>query len=304
MNQNKTSYLRAHCKLLLFAACFIISCDTDPTPEGGRSAQFDTAPQRFNIQEGIINEASGLVASANMGGSLWTHQDSGQPASLYLISADGKSIKEYGIPGAANHDWEDVTLGPGPREGVHYIYIGDIGNNNEPVTETNTIYRIPEIGDIAGAFDGGLLEKIKFRYPDGPRDAETLLLDPLSRDIFILSKESKTGIYRLAYPQSTTEIITAEKMGTVPGLSIATSGDIAVDGAEIIVRTYAGVYYWQRKTGETVAQTLTRSATSNPMVVLEPQGEAICFDRGADGFYTLSEKGNAASVTLNYYKRK
>jgi hypothetical protein len=304
MNRNKTGYMRAYYKSLLFASCFIISCGSDPEPSNGRSEQFESIPQKFDIQPGIVDEASGLAASASMNGYLWTHQDSGRPASLYLVSSDGKTIKEFAVPGAANHDWEDVTLGPGPQDGVNYVFIGDIGNNNLPMTETNTIYRIPEIGNANGSFDGAKLDKIRFRYPDGPRDAETLLLDPITRDIFVLSKESQTGIYRLAYPQSTTETITAEKVGVVPSVSIATSGDIAVDGDEILIRTYVAVYYWKRKSGETVAQTLTRSATKTLMVALEPQGEAVCFDRSASGFYTLSEKGNAERVTLNYYKRQ
>lgn len=304
MNQNKTGYLRIDYKFLLFASCFIFSCGSDPEPSSGRSEQFESSPQKFDIQPGIIDEASGLAASASMNGYLWTHQDSGWPASLYLVSGDGKTIKEYGVPGAANHDWEDVALGPGPQEGVNYLFIGEIGNNNLPMTETNIIYRIPEPGNINSAFDGSKLDKIRFRYPDGPRDAETLLLDPVTRDIFVLSKESQTGIYRLAYPQSTTETITAEKVGVVPSVSIATSGDIAVNGDEIVIRTYVAVYYWKRNNGETVAQTLTKTANKILMVALEPQGEAVCFDRNADGFYTLSEKGNAERVTLNYYKRK
>jgi hypothetical protein len=304
MNRNKTGYMRAYYKSLLFASCFIISCGSDPEPSNGRSQQFETIPQKFTIQPGIIDEASGLAASANMNGYLWTHQDSGQPASLYLLSSDGAAIKEFRIPGASNRDWEDVALGPGPNNGVNYLYIGDIGNNNAPMTSINTIYRIPEPEDLNSAFDEGQLGKISFRYPDGARDAETLLLDPVTRDIFILSKEAQTGIYKLAYPQSTSEVITAEKVGVVPSLSVATSGDIIVDGEEIVIRTYIANYYWKRKAGETVSQTLTKNATKTLMVALEPQGEAVCFDRNSAGFYTLSEKGNASNVTLNYYKRR
>ena len=305
MNKNKTGKSQFMNIWLLLITCFIIACDSDPEPSEGRSDQFETTPQTFDITPGIIDEASGLAASVNINGYLWTHQDSGQPASLYLVSTDGKTIREYNIPGASNHDWEDVAKGPGPKDGTNYLYIGDIGNNNLPMTETNVIYRIPEIGNANASFDGSQLERITFKYPDGPRDAETLLLDPVTRDIFVISKESsQTGIYRLAYPQSTTQVITAEKTGSIPSVSLATSGDIASDGAEILIRTYLTTYYWKRKAGETVAQTLSRSALKQLPVSLEPQGEGICFDRENSGFYTLSEKGNASKVTLNYYKRK
>lgn len=304
MNINKTGHLLNPLKSILFAACFIVSCDPDPKPANGRSDQFETTAVKAPIQPGIIDEASGLAASASFDGYLWTHQDSGQPASVYLLSQDGKTIKEFDIPGAANHDWEDIAAGPGPDNGVNYLYVGDIGNNNPPMTATNTIYRIPEVSDMNGSFDGNRLDKIRYSYADGPRDAETLLLDPLTKDIFVISKEAQTGIYRLPFPQSTTEVTVAERIGVIPGVGTATSGDISVDGAEIIIRTYLAVYYWTRKEGETVAQTLSRSANRTLIVELEPQGEGICFDRKSEGFYTLSEKGNAERVSLNYYKRK
>ena len=281
------------------------SCDPSPTPSTGRSADFETIPQSFPITPGIIDEASGIAMSAGMAGYLWTIQDSGQPNSLYLISPDGKAIKQFPLPGTVNHDWEDLAVGVGPKADVSYMYVADIGNNNAPMTATNIIYRIPEVADMNGSFKQSDLEKITFKYPDGARDAETILVDPITKDVFIISKETdKTGIYRLASPQSVTETITAEKVGSIPSVFFTTGGNISVDGNEILVRTYLAVYYWQRKTGETVGQTLIRTADKQLTVAFEPQGEAVSFDRKADGFYTLSEKGTANGVSLNYYKRK
>jgi len=295
--------------LVLSSLVFCVTCscgDPEPAPGGnGLSDQFETIPEQFPIATGIIDEASGLAASVTLPGYLWTIQDSGQPNSLYLIGKDGKAIKEYNVPGAHNHDWEEVTVGPGPDNGVSYAYIADIGNNNQPVTTTNVIYRIPEITGMDGSFSQNALQKITFSYPDGPRDAEALIVDPVTKDIFILSKETpNTNIYRLPFPQSTGEAVVAEKLGSVPGVVMATAGSISKDGSEIVVRTYLGVYYWKRSNGETVAQTLVKSANKTLTVALEPQGEAICFENESKGFYTLSEKGNAASVSLNFYKRK
>lgn len=293
--------------IFLFSSffCLTCACDPDPEPGTGGAADFENTPEKFAINPGIIDEASGLAPSRNMDGFLWTVQDSGNPPSLYLISSDGKTIKEYPVPGVANWDWEDVAIGPGPNNGVNYLYIGETGNNNQPVTATNIVYRIPEIADQNSAFNAGSLEKITYRYPDGPRDAEALMVDPGTKDIFIISKESaETGIYRLPFPQSTGEVMTAEKLGAIPGVSIVTSGDISSDGSEILIRTYLAAYYWKKKDGETIGQTLSRTSDKQLFVALEPQGEAICFDRQANGFYTISEKSNASSVSLNYYKKK
>ncbi len=280
-------------------------CDPPAQPSTGLSERFATVPESISIAPGIIDEASGIALSNVTAGSIWTLQDSGQPNALYLISQDGKTIRQYNVPGALNHDWEDLAVGKGPKEGVNYMYIADIGNNNLPLTTQNIIYRIPEITDVNGSFIQGDLEKIIFTYPDGARDAETVMVDPLTKDIFIISKEmDKTGIYRLPYPQSLTGTIVAEKVGLVPSVLFTTGGDISPDGSEILIRNYFSVYYWKRKSGETIGQTLLRAATKQLTIAAEPQGESVCFDQKAGGFFTLSEKGSASSVSLNYYKRE
>ncbi|GLU54915.1 hypothetical protein Dfri01_43760 [Dyadobacter frigoris] len=287
-------------------AGFSISCgDSEVDPVTGRSSEFETIPQKFPITPGVIDEASGLAGSFTMNGYIWTLLDSGNPNSLYLLSTDGKTIKEFNIPGSINHDWEAMASGPGPVDGTNYLYIGEIGNNNPPMTTTNIIYRVPEITDISGSFSQDKLEKITFSYPDGPRDAETLLLDPVTKDLFVVSKElDKANIYRLAYPQSTSTTIVAEKIGTIPSVIFTTDGSISYDGNEILVRNYTSVFYWQRKSGETIGQTLLQAPKKTLITAAEPQAEGITFDREAKGFYSLGEIGQATSVSLSYYLRK
>jgi len=295
-------------RILLFVSisCFGISCgDSQVDPETGDSTNFEMIPQQFPITPKIIDEASGLAASLTMTDYLWTLQDSGNPPSLFLISKDGKSIKEFNIPGATNHDWEDLASGPGPVNGVNYLYVAEIGNNNLPMTTTNIIYRIPEVTSITGVFSGSALEKITFSYPDGPRDAETILLDPLTKDIFIVSKEmDKAGLYRLPYPQSTSGTTIAEKVGVIPSVLFTTGGSVSAKGSEILIRNYFSVSYWTRKSGETIGQTLMSAPKKQLLVAAEAQGEGVSFDHDAKGFYTIGERGESTNVSLNYYLRK
>ncbi|NIJ51580.1 PE-PGRS family protein [Dyadobacter arcticus] len=285
--------------------CIAFSCKHDPKPPITPDASFETVAEKVAITPGVIDEASGLASSRNITGFLWTTQDSGAPNSISLISTDGKSVKPFVIPGSVNRDWEEITAGPGPNVGTNYLYIGDIGNNNAPIASTNTIYRIPEIQNSNASFSQSDVEKITFSYPDGAKNSEALIIDPDTKDIFVLSKETlTTGIYRLPYPQSTGDVIEAQKVGTVPSVVIATGSTISKDGSEILIRTYLGVHYWKRTKGETVGQTLIKAATKTLIVELEPQGEAICFNSNETGFYTLSEKSNSTGVTLNFYKRK
>ena len=288
----------------------VMAClDKDPAvvdPGNTKSSVFESVPLRAPIQPGQVDEASGLADSRTLPGYLWTHEDAGSDNRLFLLNHEGTSIRGYSLPGIINRDWEDVAIGGGPWDGVSYLYLGDIGNNDaNPGTTLHFIYRVPELTTLDGNFAANDIARITYRYPEGTPDAETLLLDPVTRDLFIVSKELDKGqLYRLPYPQPTEGVITAELIGQVPAVLLATGGDISADGQEIVVRTYTDISYWQRKPGETIGQTLMRQAVKSLPYELEPQGEAVCFDRDMKGYFTLSERRTATNVTLNYYKRK
>ena len=76
------------------------------------------------------------------------------------------------------------------------------------------------------------------------------MIDPLTKDILILSKrESSVSLYRLSYPQSTTSVIIAEKVGNLtisPEIPYRradqiTSADISRDGQKVLIKTYYDV---------------------------------------------------------------
>ncbi|GHB59156.1 PE-PGRS family protein [Persicitalea jodogahamensis] len=292
---------------LLFILSSITACwEKEPVSPDSKSDEFQTVPDRFPVAPGLVDEASGLADSRTITGYLWTHEDAGSEAELFLISHDGKDIRRYSPPGINNIDWEDIAVGGGPENDVSYIYVADIGNNDaNPAFSTHTIYRIPELKNLDESFVPDKIARFKFRYPDSSPDAETLLFDPVTKDLFIVTKELESArLYRIPYPQSTEGTITAEFIGKVPGLLLATGGDISADGQEILIRNYTNVYFWKRNAGETIGQTLVREATKPVPYALEPQGEAVCFDREMKGYYTFSEKRTASGVALQYFRRK
>jgi len=293
-------------RTFLPAILLLAGCGPDDTyPE--KRAEFESVPVKTPVPEGQIDEASGIADSRNLLQHVWIHQDEdlGDPASLFLLDRNTGALTRHLVPKTINRDWEDMAGGPGPEKGVYYLYIGDIGNNFK-LRDTAYVYRVKEITNKNQDFPESSVETILFRFPDGIHDAETLLLDPLSLDLFIITKEmSRARLYRLPYPQSTSAIITAEYVGVLPSVSLVTSGDISPDGDEILIRTYTGVYYWRRDRNNLVGQTLTGQPTGTVSTEIEQQGEAICFDQGAKGFFTLSERQpGGPPVTLNYYRRK
>lgn len=261
---------------------------------------FKNAEAKGNIENRAINEASGLAASINRTNMLWTHNDSGDSATLFLINHYGASVAQYSLKGATNRDWEDIATGPGPDDQKSYIYVGDIGDNRAQ-HEIKTIYRVEEPQSLSET-EITDFDVINFKYPDGKRDAESLFVDPLSKDIYILSKrEAKIGVYVASYPQSTSEVITLEKLSSIP-YQQTVAADISADGQEILLKTYYKVYYWKRN-NRSISDTLS----SPPISVkyqIEPQGEAIAWQRDGLGFYTLSEKRMRIEPVLYYYAKQ
>ncbi len=266
---------------------------------------FGTRQDNGLIEYGPIDEASGIAMSRKNPNVLWTHNDSGDEAHLYAFDLQGRHLGVYNIEGITNRDWEDIAVGPGPVEGETYIYIGDIGDNSAR-HDLKFIYRIPEptVDSNQTPIDTSIsgAEQITFQYPDSKRDAEVLMVDPLTRDIYVVSKrESGVTVYRAAYPQSTSQTITLEDVATV-GLTLTVGGDISPSGLEILVKTYTMIYYWNRTPEQTLSQAFENELITVPYVT-EPQGEAVCWAADEMGYYTISEESGATPAHLYFYPR-
>jgi hypothetical protein len=260
--------------------------------------QTDTA-----VSSPDLDEISGVVVSRRHDGVLWAHNDSGALPEVFAIGDDGSHLGRYDVDGAEASDWEDLGFGRGPQEHADYLYLGDIGDNFDvPLRLENPIriYRVPEPEVSGDGADGPLERAVVFdiAYDDGHRDAETLMTDPLSDDLFIVSKQwdgAPAGVYRLpadiaVAEAAPVETVTMERLADVAesaGVWI-TGGDISVDGFLVALRTYAEVWLWDRDPGRSVAETLADPPTCR-REVREPQGEAVAFAEDGYGFVTISE---------------
>jgi hypothetical protein len=142
---------------------------------------------------------------------------------------------------------------------------------------------------------------VRFRYADGPHDAEAFLQDGLSGDLFIFTKEQgETGVYRLQISQNAAELQTATLV-TKLALNNVVSAAMKPDQTGFALKTYTALQYYRKQTGETLEDALGRPFETLPYEI-EPQGEAVCFTLDSKGYFTLSEKG-LADLTLNYYRK-
>jgi hypothetical protein len=241
-----------------------------PSPVAGAAAPALCGPLRARVIARVpvpgLKEASGLVLARGM---LWTHDDSSGPAALFAISTRGKLLREVPVRGATNVDWEDIAA----RGDT--LYVGDIGDNTG-VRSGIVVYRV---------IPGHAAKAIALRYPDGPHDAEALLVDS-SGEMVIVTKNptGESGVYSATGPG------TLRKAGTLSlGLGeTVTAGDVA--GRTIVVRTYRRLYSWTRGRGEAIERALLRRPCRSDVSLLpEGQGESIALTRDGQSFYTLPE---------------
>lgn len=287
--------------IVIFILLAATSCQKENVADSPAVDDFEDIPVANPFFPGKLDEASGIADSKKNPGYLWVQQDSGNPNDIALLSHDGSFLKNINIKTAVNRDWEDMVLANGPAAGIDYIYLADIGDNNFTSTQYY-IYRFVEPGTTADTVSD--CDKIAFQYPDGAHDAEAILVDNGTKDIYIITKQDKPSrIYKLSYPQTIGSVNTAVSIGSLPFTGV-TGASFSPDGKEIVIKTYTEMYYWKFKKAQTAEQALSETPVKISYQ-FEPQGEAICFKNDNSGFFTLSERPSfIAAVNLNFYKRK
>ncbi|NCD71309.1 hypothetical protein [Mucilaginibacter agri] len=253
------------------------------------------------LQDKEMNEISGISASAINQDIFYVHNDSGDTSRFFAINAQGKLKATYTFTGAYSgrfgvRDCEDIAVGPGPQKNKSYIYLGDIGDNGGNHKDI-AIYRFnePTVAAEDSAKKINLNTSTLFlKYPDGPRDAETLMLDPVEKLLYIVSKrQDSVAVYTtpLKFNNGDTVTLTRQCKLHFKGLPLMrwiTAGDISADGKQILLKSYATVYYWQREPGEPVWKAMQRAPKEMPYEQ-EHQGEAIGFSRDGKSYFTTSE---------------
>ena len=268
------------------------------------------------VRNDKIDEASGIASSINNKNIIWTHNDSGDIARIYAIGLDGSDLGVLKLPGIIALDWEDMCIGPGPKEGADYIYIGDIGNNFSRKKKMK-IYRFEEplisLDSIPIPFDIKIkdVDKITFTYPDGKRDAEALMIDPVTKDLHVITKrELSPHVYSISYPQSTSSVVTAELLGELvisPEKSYRMSdkivaADMSRDGTMVLVKTLHEIILINRKP-DSIFSSILESEQISLDYIIEPQGEAICWNWDQLGYFTISEEPDKIPTHLYYYSK-
>lgn len=293
--------------LIMAPSCKEAAVETDPNDTSVPQSRLFSGPlAEGTLESTVIDEASGIAASRSNSLYLWTHNDSGGDADLYLFTTAGADSGRYTLEGAGNIDWEDMTVGPGPDDALNYLFVADMGDN-AAVRGSYFIYRVAEpdlnVADLPTSSSLSGVDRINFVYSDGvARDAESLMVDPNTKDLYIVSKrEAQVGVYRLPYPQDLTATDTAVFQGVIPFTNIV-AADISPDGSEILMKDYFNVYHFPL-TAEGIQGSML-APPSRLIYTAEPQGEAIAWSADGNTYYTLSEIGRSTDPVVLYSYRR
>jgi len=254
------------------------------------AAQQPAAPEDAWVPLGdpSVTESSGLAAAPG-GDVLWTIEDSGNAPALHAFSPAGESLGSWPVEGTDYGDWEDLGVAPAFEWAGRRLVIADIGDNDKERPYV-TLYFVPE-PDLSTAGAVLFAERFDVLYPDGPRDAEAVLVHPLTGEALIATKQSwgRAEVYLVAPEPWSPMVRVAAVNGPGFGpLGAITGGAVAADGSRVALLTYGGIAEWDVAPGQTLAEALA----GPPRILSRPdigQTEAIAYSADGSMFYVTAE---------------
>jgi hypothetical protein len=218
-----------------------------------------------------LPELSGLVAT---GDELLAMNDGGDRLTVYVLDTACRVVDIRSAP-VDPYDPEDLALG---ADGT--VWLSDTGDN---------LAQRPTVA-LLGLHPDGTTTIYRMTYPDGPHDAEALLLAPDGTP-YVVTKEvlGNSGVYRPAaalvdggtVPMVKVAALAFALTGTQggpvgrAGELMVTGGAVSPDGRFLALRTYTDAYLWPL-TSSDVPAALKEKPVRIPLPPA-PQGEAISF---------------------------
>ena len=227
----------------------------------------------FRFADPAIVESSALVV---VPGAFVTVNDSGDSARVF--SVDPRTGRTVGVTSWDGGAVDDEALAPAADDG--FVWVGDIGDNTGSRDDVSVV-EVP-VGGGDRSVPG---DRYTLTYPHGrSSDAETLLCDPRTGRLFVVTKGVFGGdVYAAPRTLRHDRPNLLRSRGSV--LPIATDGAFFPDGQHVILRDYsrAVVYDWP-----------SLEEVGEVPLPRQPQGEGLAVD--ADGQVFVSSEGQHQPV--------
>jgi hypothetical protein len=198
------------------------------------------------------------------------------------------------LRGTANDDWEAVAAFRDVG-GRALLAVGDVGDNRgqRRRVEVDVVAEPARVRETSGAGAAPLL-RLLLTYPDGPTDAEALLVDPTRGRMFVVTKGLFGGrVYMVpadawdgtAPRRATVRSARLVRIGSVP-LGLVTDGTV-VPGGAVLLRTYTQLAAFAPFPVEPGDGDLLPTASST--LPLQRQGEGLALAPGGGAVLLASE---------------
>ncbi len=233
----------------------------------------------FHFKDPRIAESSGLAVSPTRKGVIYTHNDSGAGPRFYAVGSDGRTLAAFTLAGAAARDWEAMAASVDPATGAGVLWFADIGDNLNGAWPDYSIYKVAEPTTMRDATLQAT--RYRFRYKDGGRNAEGIMVNPITGRLYVVSKEFSGSIYAAPAKLRTDRVNILRRVGPAP--IMATDAAYAPDGSSFVIRTYFSASLY-RAPGELI------SRVSMPSL---RQAESIAYTRDGRALLTGSEGVNS-----------
>jgi hypothetical protein len=244
-----------------------------------------------------LAELSGLAASVRHPGLFWAHNDSGNAFQLFALSQEGKVRATYSLSGVSAEalremDLEDIALGPcAPGGEAQCIYLADTGDNFRRRKQVR-LYRLPEpAGPSAEPLP---VEVLPFTYPDGPHDVESLVVEPRSGRLAVITKTGGSlGEVFVLEGLAPGTVVTARRVGELRAPDAVdhstTAAALHPSGERLLLRTYTRVWELRRPRAASLEELLAKGHLVEVRGPSQAQSEALTFLPGGGSWLVGSE---------------
>lgn len=231
----------------------------------------DGQPEKlFTFRDPAITESSGLAVSPTHEGVYYTHNDSAAAPVFYAVGPDGRTKATFRLRGAEARDWEAMAATKDPATGRGTLWFADIGDNFDGAWPDVSIYKVTEPRTLSDATLPAT--RYRFRYADGPRNAEGIMVDPRTGRLYVVSKEFAGSVYAAPKKLRADRPNVLRKTASAP--LMATDAAYAPDGSSYVIRTYFSATLYDRS-GKTISRVTMPELRQAESIAYTADGKAL-----------------------------